>query len=164
MYIDGNMQFGLPAITNSTVRTISTNVFDSDQTGAAEAATPAVRLFASPKVARLVFRTAITADGGTISIRVEFIGADNAALTTLPVLLADTGIILTDEGGAALATGDIVDVALQISGQTAAKRFYGCFVTLGGTNPDIVAAASQLFIALDSQTNQPGNQVAVPST
>lgn len=169
-YIDGNFQFGLPAITNSTTRTISTNVLDTDAAASAEAATPAVTLFGSPKIGFLAFRTNITTSAGTPSIRVELIGADNAALTTLPIKIVDTGVIVNNVAGAALSqdasaiAGNLVDIKLAVSGQVVAKRYYGCFITLGGTNPDIVVAANQLYIALTPQTMLPGAQVAVPAT
>jgi hypothetical protein len=153
MYIDSNMVFGLPAITNSNTATISTNVFDAGS---------AVKLFASPKIAKCCFRIAVTADASP-SILVDLVGDSAAALTTAPVVIASSGVIASDEDGTTLASGDTVDCAFDVTGQTAAKRYYGLFVTLGGTNPDIVAAASQGYIALDYQTMLPGARQAVPA-
>lgn len=163
MYIDSQFIFGIAAFTNNTSRNRSTDVYDSDPAGSAELATPAVRLFAGPKVARLNYRTVMTADADP-SIRIEFVAADNLLLTTLPIVLGDSGLIATTADGTALLSGELVEGSFMIKAQTVAKRYYGCFVQLGGTNPDILVQANQLYITLDSQTNQPGAQVAVPAT
>ncbi|MCK5316441.1 MAG: hypothetical protein KAJ55_00935 [Anaerolineales bacterium] len=152
-YQDGNMVFGLPAITDSTARTISTNVFDAGS---------AVKLFAGPDVLKLAFQTAVTAAADP-SIRVELVAADNAALTTLPVTLHDTGVIDEAEDGSVLVTTDVVKYFGHVVGQTVAKRYYGLFITLGGTTPDIVAAPKQGFLALDVQTMQDNTRAAVPA-
>lgn len=145
--IDGNFVFGLPAITNSTAATISTNVLDA---GAA------TKLFAAPVCGHICARIAVTADANP-SIKIDLVGADAANLTSNPIVLASSGVIATNEAGTALATGEIVDVAFPVGGQTAAKRYYGLVVTLGGTNPDIAAAAAQGYLALDPQTAMPGS-------
>ncbi len=151
---DNSFVFGLPAITDSTTATVSTNVYDA---GAA------MLLFQGPHVGDLCFRTAVTADANP-SITVELRGADNDALTTLPIVIATSGIVLSDENGALLASGGIVDLVIPVGNQEAAKRYYGLIVTLGGTNPDIVAAADQGYIQLHGQTMLRGVQAAVPST
>lgn len=152
--IDSKMVFGLPAITNSTAATISTNVYDAGS---------AKKVFAGlPGGVKLCARTAVTADANP-SIKIDLVGADNEALSSNPVVIASTGVIATAEDGTALASGESVDVVLDVSGQTAAKRYYGLVVTLGGTNPDIAAAPSQGYIAMDAQTNMPGERAAVPA-
>lgn len=152
--VDGDMVFGLPAITNSNTATISTNVYDAGS---------AKKVFGGPRVAKLCGRFPVTADASP-TVKVDFIGADAADLNTLPVVIASTGVIASDEAGALLATAGIVDFQLDLAGQTAAKRYYGCKVTLGGTNPDTVAAAKQLYVVLTAQTNLPGDQAAIPAT
>lgn len=152
-YIDGNFIFGQPAITTSNTATISTNVLDM---------AAAVKLFASQKTGYLCGRITITA-GTNPTVRVDLVGADNAALTSNPVVLASTGAIATTEAGVALANGDTVDFQVPIVGQTVAKEFYGCFLTLGGTNPSVAADAKQLYVVLDAQTNMPGARAAVPA-
>lgn len=152
-YQDGNMVFGLPAITNSNTRTISTNVFDNSVSA---------KLFAGPKVLKLAFQTAVTADASP-TIRVELVGADTENMATNPVIIHDSGVIAYSEAGAALASGDIVKYLGHVMGQSVAKRYYALYVTLGGTNPDIVVAAKQGFIALDVQTMQDNTRAAIPA-
>lgn len=152
MFIDGNFLFGLPAITNSNTATVSTNVLDAGS---------AVKMFGGPKVGKICARIAVTADASP-SIKVDLVGADNAALTSNPVVLASSGVVATDEAGAALTSGGIVDIQFGVGYQTAAKQFYGLVITLGGTNPDILVDAKQGYLVLDAQTNMPGARAAVP--
>jgi hypothetical protein len=151
--IDGNFVFGLPAITDSNTATISTNVLDT---------VTAVRLFSGPDTVVLCGRFPVTAAANP-TVKVDFVGADNAALTSNPVVLASTGIIATDEAGVALVSGGVVDFQVPIRGQTKAKEFYGCFVTLGGTTPDTVADAKQLYLVLTAQSNMPADRAAIPA-
>jgi hypothetical protein len=150
---EGNFVFGLPALTNDTTPTVSTNVYDA---GAA------ILLFAAPQAGELCFRIAVTADANP-SIRVDLRGADNAALTTNPVIIASSGVVASNSSGEALASGEIVDLVIPVGNQAVAKRYYGLFVTLGGTNPDIAAAAQQGYVSLAGQTNLRGARAAVPA-
>lgn len=134
--IDGNWLFGLPAITNSTTPTRSTDVVD---VGTAK------KVFSAPQCAFVCFSTIVTADADP-SIKVDLVGADDAALTSSPVVLGSSGVIATDEDGTALVSGDRVTKSFPIGGQTKAKRFYGLVITLGGTAPDIAAAALQGYL------------------
>lgn len=82
-----------------------------------------------------------TASGGTSpTIRAQLIGADNAALTTNAITIADTGTL----------TGAVQRVQATIGPQSAAKRFYGISFTLGGTSP---TATVDVEIVESPQTN-----------
>lgn len=152
MFIDGNFLFGLPAITNSNTATVSTNVLDAGS---------AVKMFGGPNVGKINVRCPVTADASP-SIKVDLVGADNAALSSNPVVIASSGVVATDEAGAALTSGGVVDIQFGVGYQTAAKQFYGLIYTLGGTNPDTVADTKQGFLVRDAQSNMQGARAAVP--
>jgi hypothetical protein len=157
--IDGDFVFGLPAITNSTAATASTNTYDAGSDK---------NVFGGQNVAKLIGRFPVTADASP-TVKVDFVASDAADLDpngneAVPnIVLASTGVISTDEDGNALASGDVVDFQLDIGGQTAERQYYGCIITLGGTSPDTVADAKQLSLVLTAQTNLPGARAAVPA-
>lgn len=155
MIKDATYDWGLPTISNSNTETVSPYVTDLES---------AQLLFTAATNACLWFRATITADANP-TIQVNVVGADNAALTTNPIILASTGVIATKDGLAtALASGDTVERRLPItSPQQVAKRYYGLLVTLGGTNPDL-AAGQDACIVFDAQTHLVAAQAAVPAT
>ena len=154
MILDGDFNFGIPAITNSNTATASTNVFDAGS---------AVLLFTGRKAARCVWKTVMTADGGTLSITVDVVGSAAAALTA-PDLIASSGVVLNTADGTAIQTTETVYGDVAVYGQTTARRYYGLLVTLGGTNPDTVAATSFGHIVLDAASNLLRAQAAIPAT
>lgn len=157
---DASFIFGLPAITNSTSTTASTDKFDAGSDK---------KVFGAPFCGYLCGRFAVTADASP-TVKVDLVGSDNADLdpdnneTVQNVVIASTGIIAHDGEGNDLASGDVVEFCIPVGGQRVSRQYYGCLVTLGGTNPDVAAAAKQLYISLDAQSNLPGAQAAVPST
>jgi hypothetical protein len=151
--------FGLPGITNSTAKTVSVNVYDAGAN---------VILFASGKPAKIVWKTVITADASP-TILIEFVGSDNVDgdpndnEANLNVLLGSSGIVRTNMTGAVLASGDTVYGEFPIGMQYIARRYYALLTTLGGTNPDIVAATSSAHLVLNAQTNMRGARAAIPA-
>lgn len=73
--------------------------------------------------------TAFAAAGGTPTFRARLVGADNAALTSNPIVIAETGV-LPDQTS-------LVPVSLEfeLHGQVTAKQYYGVIYTLAGTTP-----------------------------
>lgn len=159
MIIEGLHEFGLPTITNSTAATASANVYDAGGD---------VILFGSETPLWLWFRAAITADASP-TLRVDLVGSDNADMdvndneTLRNIILASTGII-TDHPttGIALASGDVVELAIPIKKQLVARQYYGLIVTLGGTNPDL-AAGQPAKVVRNPQTNMYGARAAIPA-
>jgi hypothetical protein len=155
-FIDASMNFGSTAITSSTADTVSTNVFDA---GNGVATTK--RLFDGAESAKVAGRITLSA-GTSPTVRARLVGADNAALTTNPTILADTGVIsVKADGSTALANTDTVYFQMEPAQQHAAKRYYGMMFTLGGTTP---SATCDARLVLDSQSNMRGLQAAVPAT
>ena len=129
MIKEGLFDFDVPAITTSNTATVSANVYDA---GAAE------RLFAGSGMEGMSFKgyVPITAGTDALSVRVQLVGADIAALTTKPEVIADSGVQTHKKDGATvLAIGDSVEFDLRPNMQRTPKRYYGLMVTLGGTNP-----------------------------
>jgi hypothetical protein len=155
MIIDAGFSFGLPTLTNSTARTVSPNVYDAGS---------AKKLFDGPGGdLKLIWKAVPTADDNP-TVRVELVGADNAALDSNPITLADSGtVVYGADGSTAIASGAVVEGELRPSRQFAAKRYYGLFVTLGGTNPDLVAATCKAELVRDSQSNMNGARAATPA-
>lgn len=73
----------------------------------------------------------VTASGGTTpTFRARLVGADDAALTTNPVIIADTGV------SAVIAAADLpLLYELVPSNQNVAKQYYGVIFTQGGSTP-----------------------------
>ena len=91
--------------------------------------------------------------GTNPTIRVQFVGADDAALTSNVLVIADTGV------SPVLSAGVLVPFELVPQLQTAAKRFYGLIYTLAGTTPNIDVMAVGV---LDGQSAYPAQKAAVP--
>ena len=150
--LDATLDFGLTAISSSTADTVSTNVYD---------ATSAKKLFAGAMEKPGIFgRITLSAGTGTLSVRARFVAADNAALTTNPEILADTGVHLNKaDGSTALANTDTFTFTLQPANQFAPKRYYGIIYTLGGTTP---SATCDGRFSIDDQSNMAGMRAATP--
>lgn len=157
MIIEGLCEFGIPAITNSNTATVSPNVFDA---GAA------VKLFGNRgSDLKVVGHAVCTADDNP-TLKVELIGADNAALTTNPMTLGSTGVsALGPDGATAWASGADIPFTIKVQRQFVAKRYYGLMVTLGGTNPDTAGTAGgagEANLVIDDQTNDYRQAAATP--
>ncbi len=148
--IDAVFDFGSTAITAAGDFT-SANVFDY---------AVAKQLFGGPQSVKFKTAIAISAGTGVLSGRSRVVGADNAALSTNAVIIADSGVqTLKDDGATALAIGDVVRSTLIPAGQVPAKRYYGVIYTGGGTT---ITAAGTTAVVIDDQTNMPGARAAVP--
>lgn len=160
MWTERLYNFGLPTIANSTTPTVSPNVYDAQA---------AKILFGGTSGRmKLWFRATVTADASP-TIKVELVGSDNADgdpndnEAVGNIILASTGVLTRHQvTGAALASGDTIELAIPINAQTVAKRYYMLLATLGGTNPDL-AAGQDAFVVRDAQTNMIGPRAAVPS-
>lgn len=98
--------------------------------------------------------------GTSATIRGRLVGADDAVLTTNPVVIADTGVILVADDGTAFASGHAVAARqLAARGQRTAKRYYGVMWTQGGSSPVFNVKA---FIVADPQTKDLVAKAAVP--
>jgi hypothetical protein len=109
---------------------ISSNVFD---------ATTIRRLFGGFGEPFKILVTVTAIAGTTPNFRARLVAADNAALTTNPIDLWETGLSRT------LVAADIPWIYEQvISGQQTAKQFYGMFYTQTG-NADNSATVNCIF-------------------
>lgn len=157
--IDNEFEFGLPDITNSTTKTVSPYVFDA---GAAEL------IFGGRHNLWLSWKTVITADAAP-TIHIEMWAGDaadgdvNDNETLRNEILGASGIVRLDVTGAVLASGAVAAGSFPIGSQTIARRYYGLNVTLGGTNPDIVAATSFAYVTRDAPSNMLKARDAVPA-
>lgn len=152
MYIEGSMDFGTPTITNSNTATISPNVHNAGASKKLFGGVSGTKLFYSFKVS-----------GDATGYELKLVGASDAALTSSVEVIASTGSVTTDKFGDALGSGEqTVEGFLELSGQKAAKQYYGLFLALAGTNPD--ATAGKACVVLDAQTGMLAPQAAVPST
>jgi hypothetical protein len=149
--IDAPFAFGSTAIASSTSDTISTNVYDAGT---------AKKLFAGNTDLKIQGRVTLSAGTGTLSVRARLVGADNAALTTNPEILVDTGVHLTKEDGStALANTDTFFFTLEANNQRSPKRYYGMVYTLGGTTPSATCDGNGV---LDDQSNMASLKAATP--
>lgn len=135
MILDKTFDFADQQSLSGTTETASTNVYNA---GAA------VKLFQGRAGAKLAVQ--VTAAGGTSpTFRAKLVGADNAALTTNPVVIAETGV------SAVIASTDLpVLYELNPGLQSTAKQYYGVLFTLGGTSPTATANAQ---FAEDAHSN-----------
>ncbi len=119
--------------------TISTNVYDA---GAA------IKLFEGGSELDLCVEYT-TIGGTTPKFRAWLVGADDAAGTTNPIILADTG--LTDT----IVAGDLpVLKRMRVGQQRTAKRYYVLFVESGGGGNDCDTTVNAfLAVAGGQQTN-----------
>jgi hypothetical protein len=87
-----------------------------------------------------------TASGGTTpTLRARFVGADNAALTTNPIILADSGVSRT------IVAADIpLAIELVPSEQMDSKQYYGVIFTQSGTSPTATVNANLVMDAHSS--------------
>lgn len=91
--------------------------------------------------------------GTNPTLRIQFVGADDAALTSNVITLAETGV------SPVLVAGTVVPYELIPGNQSAAKRFYGVIYTPAGTTPNIDVTCVG---GLDLQSNMPALKAAVP--
>lgn len=129
MFLDASMPGGSGVAVTGTSDAIIGDVYDAGS---------AKKLFGGsaglgPKAA-----ISFSAIGGTSpTARVRLVGADDAALTTNPVILGDTGV------SRVLTSADLPYMAEFIPGeQLDAKRYYGFIATLGGTSPTGTVSAA----------------------
>ena len=150
-FCEGLMSFGTPAITTSNAATVSPNVFD-----AGSAKMP----FGASNRGR-VAGTVQLSGGTNPTVRVQFVGADDAALTSNVVTLADTGVLsYKPDGSTALVNTDAVNFEISPGIQRSPKRYYGLLVTLGGTTPS--ATANRAEFGVSAGENMAGFRAATP--
>jgi hypothetical protein len=160
MYTDYLLNFGLPDITNSTTKTVSPNIFD--------AGGDRVSFGAGPGELGVVWKTVITADASP-TILIEMVGSDNADLdpneneSVRNIVLGSSGIVRTTRDGTTIVSGEVVYGGFPLLPQWVARQFYGILTTLGGTNPDIVAATSWAYVVRDWQNHLENVRAAVPA-
>lgn len=135
MIIDALLTFSKQQALTGTSDVVSTNVYDA---GAAK------KLHQGAGGLKIAIQ--VTASGGTTpTFRARYVGADNAALTTNPIILADTGV------SAAIAAADLPLIYDLIpSQQTTDKRYYGVIYLQGGTTPTATVNANGV---IDSASN-----------
>jgi hypothetical protein len=85
-----------------------------------------------------------TNSGTNPTMRVQFVGADDAALTSNVLVLADTGV------SEVLTAGQIRHFEIVPSFQQTAKRFYGAIYIPGGTTPNIDVVCGGTFSGMQS--------------
>lgn len=149
--IDASKAFSAAQSLSTTADVVSTNVFDAGS---------AKKVYAGAN--RTVISGYITMTGGTgtLSWRARYVAADDAGLTTNPIILADTGTMLKGPDGAtALSATDKAAFELHPALQPAAKRYYGIAWTLGGTTPTATGSASE---QVDPASNMLATKAAAP--
>jgi hypothetical protein len=154
MILDFYFQFDkTPQSVSTTSDVLSSNVYDAGSSK---------KVFEGygPKPCKLHVGVRMSGGSGSLSWRARLVGADNAALTTNPVILADTGVQLNGDSGSAYAVNDMTQRVIDLLGQTVSKRYYGMIYTLGGTSPtaDITAVISETV-----QTWMMAHKQAVPT-
>ena len=135
MILDKNFNFAVQQALTGTSDVVSSNVLDL---------TTARKLFEGGGGGKLLI-TQIASGGTTPTLSARLVGADNAALTSNPIILAQTGV------SDAIVAADLprqLEVVPVL--QTTAKRFYGVIFLQGGTSPTATVNAQ---IVADSQTN-----------
>lgn len=154
--LDANFAFDVTPQTigaaNPAIDVLSTNVYDA---GAAK------KLFAgdSRRPGFMAVGCLVTA-GTNPTLRARLVGADNDALTTNPEIIADTGAVAFDDAGSALAANGFFHKEVPITGQKAAKRYYGIIYTPGTVDTAVKVTG---VIAFEPQTGHPGKRQAVPA-
>lgn len=105
----------------------------------------AVKLFEGDQKA--IVDVLLTAAGGTTpQVRAELRGADDAALTSNPIILAAATSL------ASIAAADLpVRLSMKPSGQRTAKRYYGLWFVATGNADNTATANGQ--VALEHQSN-----------
>ena len=159
MYIDGDFEFGIPAVTNQgstedgkfvdAAVTNSTNILDA---GSAKI------VFGGERAARVYFRTNVSAD--TDGVLLELVSSSSSSLASGNTILGSK-VIMYDIANAALGSGtQTIEGNFEIGKQTVAKQYYGLFIKLMGAGADI--SAGDAYVVLDAQTNMPGPRAATP--
>ena len=134
---------------------------DAPKTITAQAISSNVRDAGSARIefagtARVPFRIAgwyLPNSGTNVTMRVQFVGADDAGLTSNVLVLADTGV------SPVLTNGVPVPYEMIPQLQQTAKRFYGLIYIPGGTTPNVDVVGGGTFVA---QSAMPARKAAVP--
>jgi hypothetical protein len=105
----------------------STNVYDAGS----------AKLLFGGSANLFVLAVEVTAAGGTSpTFRAQLVGADDAALSSNVITIAETGV------SKVLAASDLpVLYRLSVNNQTTSKRYYGVIFTQSGTSPTATANA-----------------------
>ena len=91
--------------------------------------------------------------------RARLVAADNAALTTNPIILADTGVQTRKQtSDAVLAIGDQLIFEIPVTGQYVAKQFYGAIYTQGTADQD---GEVTCYVGGAIQSQMPARKAAV---
>lgn len=134
MYIDSVQEFSNGQVLAGTSDVVSTNVYDHKTAAKLHAGSPGGKA----PLQVTVEGPAANADN---TLRARYVGADNAGLTTNPIILADTGVVALGET-ATPANGTQKVFQLFPSEQETAKEFYGVIYTQGGTSPAYTVSAA----------------------
>jgi hypothetical protein len=124
---DGFFNFARQQSLSGTSDTVSTNVYNAGS---------AIKLFCGAGEP-MKLAVQVTAAGGTSpTFRARLVAADNAALTTNPIIIVDTGV------SAVLTAADLpVLYELLVGLQVTAKQYYGVIFLQSGTSPTATANA-----------------------
>lgn len=137
MLIDATLSFSSQQSLSGTAAQNSTNVYDAGS---------AKKLFGGTSEMG-VLGIQVTAVGGTTpTFRAQFVGADDAALTSNVITIAETGVSAT----LVAATDPPVLYELNPSNQVTAKRYYGLIYTQSGTSPTATVNAAFVEAALNN--------------
>lgn len=157
MICEGSFAFGMPTIVaGSGAATVSPNIYNagSAKTVFDGAAGPPLKIAGNGTV---------TSDASDVTMRVQFVGADNTGLTTNPEVLADTGTIQHGpDGSTAIASGTVIPFELKTGRQFSPKQYYGLLVTIGGTNQAMAASSGVANLVIDSQSMDYFRKAATP--
>jgi len=134
MYIDSVQEYSNAQSLSGTSDVVSTNVYDHKTAAKLHAGTAGGKV----KIQVTVEGPAANADN---TLRARYVGADNAALTTNPIILADTGVVALAETTTP-ANGTQKVFELYPGEQETAKQFYGVIYTQGGTSPTFTVSAA----------------------
>lgn len=127
MILDHHFTFSNQQALTDAADTASTNVYDAGS---------AINVFAGRNEVRLHIAMTANDIGTTPTFRARMVAADNAALTTNPMIIADTGTTET------LVAGDVPRVWNLAINQFEAKRYYGVMYTLGNDDNDLLVNAA----------------------
>ena len=150
-YLDALLNFAVPTISNTT-KTVSSNVYDHQAAG---------MVFGGRQPLWCFWQIDFTGTSTSPTALVEIWAGDAADgdiddnQAVLNDILGSSGIVRgLPRSGAALDQTSVAYGSFPIGTAPRARRYYGANFTLGGTNPDAVAASSFCRIVRDAQSNQ----------
>lgn len=139
MILDNVFNFASGQSLTGTSDVNSTNIYDAGLPGPGAVA---IKVFDGGGRPFKVMVEATASGGTNPTIRARLVGADDAALTSNVIILADTGV------SRVLTASDLPWTAeLVPSSQMDAKRYYGVIWTQSGTNPTATVSANGVIDA-----------------